>query len=158
MGGEPSGATCTDVLPLFSSVPSASRSSEESKQKILTQLDTKRDSQACQPTTVGLICAIQTVPLSITEKLCRQAATSIVTVVMADVRLLHAAQLIRTVLALRHVVTHLVLTNTLPPMGTLELIYLDAKFDMRITGTFGCLHLFHCGVKIATHLAYRLHF
>lgn len=81
--------------------------------------------RSVQPTAVGLIRAIQTVPLSITEHTCRQAATLVVTVVSTAPRVLQTVQLIRTVLTLRYIITHLVLAYTLLPVGTLELVCLD---------------------------------
>lgn len=71
-------------------------------------------------TTVGLVGAVQAVPLSITEKGVREAA-GLVTVVSTDFHGFQAVHLIRAVLTLGHPVTHLPLVNALLPMGTLKL-------------------------------------
>jgi hypothetical protein len=71
-------------------------------------------------TTVGLISAIQAVPLSVTEEGVWEAA-GLVTVVNTALHGLQAVQLIRAVLTLGHTVTHLPLVNAFLPMCTLKL-------------------------------------
>lgn len=76
-----------------------------------------------KPTALGLVRAVQTVPLAIAEELCRQAATLVVTVVKAALSLLRTRLFIRMVLTLRNAIAHLVLVYAFLPVGTLELFW-----------------------------------